>query len=238
MSSEGRSLMRKLLSALANRWILPIVALILTTQLVVAPAQATSLYEVPGIPTDSQVLDLANILSRFSEGKITESFTDLKTKTGQEVRFVTIRGLDYEETIESFTEKLFKQWFPTPADQANQTLMVLDKLTNNSAIYTGEQAKAIMPDTIAQSVAQETLQVPLKVGERYNQGFLDASDRLVAVLSGQEDPGPPVVKDNVQVEGTFATPEETQESNATVWVIGLLIAATVIPMATYFWYVK
>ncbi len=230
--------MRKFLSALGNCWILTIVALILTTQLVVAPAQATSLYEVPGIPTDSQVLDLANILSRFSEGKITESFTDLKAKTGQEVRFVTIRGLDYDETIESFTEKLFKQWFPTPDAQADQTLMVLDKLTNNSAIYTGEKAKAIMPDAIAQSVAQETLQVPLKIGERYNQGFLDASDRLVAVLSGQEDPGPPVVKDNVQVEGTFATPEETQESNATVWVIGLLIAATVIPMATYFWYVK
>ncbi len=230
--------MRKLLSALANRWLLPIMAFILTTQLVVAPAQATSLYEVPGIPTDSQVLDLANILSRFSEGKITESFTDLKAKTGQEVRFVTIRGLDYEETIDSFTEKLFKQWFPTPDAQANQTLMVLDKLTNNSAIYTGEQAKGIMPNAIAQSVAQETLQVPLKIGERYNQGFLDASDRLVAVLSGQEDPGPPIVKDNVQVEGTFATPEETQESNATVWVIGLLIAATVIPMATYFWYVK
>ena len=230
--------MRKLLSTLANRWLLPIIALILTTQLVIAPAQATSLYEVPGIPTDSQVLDLANILSRFSEGKITESFTDLKAKTGQEVRFVTIRGLDYEETIESFTEKLFKQWFPTSDTQANQTLMVLDKLTNNSAIYTGEQAKAIIPNAIAQSVAQETLQVPLKVGERYNQGFLDASDRLVAVLSGQSDPGPPVVKDNVQVEGTFATPEETQESNATVWVIGLLIAATVIPMATYFWYVK
>ncbi len=230
--------MRKLLSAFGNRWILSIVALILTTQLVVAPALATSLYEVPGIPTDSQILDLANILSRFSEGKITESFTALKAKTGQEVRFVTIRGLDYEETIKSFTEKLFKQWFPTPDAQAKQTLMVLDKLTNNSAIYTGEQAKAIMPDAIAQSVAQETLQVPLKIGERYNQGFLDASDRLVAVLSGQADPGPPVVKDNVQVEGTFATPEETQESNATVWVIGLLIAATVIPMATYFWYVK
>lgn len=230
--------MRKLLSAPANRWLLPIIAFILTTQLVVAPAQATSLYEVPGIPTDSQVLDLANILSRFSEGKITESFTDLKAKTGQEVRFVTIRGLDYEETIDSFTEKLFKQWFPTPDAQANQTLMVLDKLTNNSAIYTGEQAKGIMSGAIAQSVAQETLQVPLKIGERYNQGFLDASDRLVAVLSGQEDPGPPIVKDNVQVEGTFATPEETQESNATVWVIGLLIAATVIPMATYFWYVK
>jgi uncharacterized protein len=46
------------------------------------------------------------------------------------------------------------------------------------------------------------------------------------------------VKDNIQVEGTFATPEETKESNAIPWVIGLLLAATVIPMVTYYWYVR
>jgi uncharacterized protein len=65
---------------------------------------------------------------------------------------------------------------------------------------------------------------------------MDASDRLVAILSGEPDPGPPVVASNIQTEGTFATPEETAGSNATIWVIGLLIAATVIPMATYFLY--
>ena len=54
--------MRKLLSAIGNRWVFPIVALILTLQCVVAPAYATSLYEVPSIPADSQVLDLANVL--------------------------------------------------------------------------------------------------------------------------------------------------------------------------------
>ena len=226
------------LFSVCRRWILPVFALILTAQSWMAPAQATSLYEVPPLPSDTRVIDLADILSRLSEGKFNESLDDLAEKTGQEVRFVTIRRLDYDETIDTFTQKLFKQWFPTPETQANQTLLVIDKLTNNSAIHTGEKVKEVMPDTIANSVAQDTLQVPLREGERYNQGFLDASDRLVAVLSGEPDPGPPIVKDVVQVEGTFASPEETKESNATVWVIGLLIAATVIPMVTYFWYVK
>ncbi|KAM3096291.1 photosystem II repair protein Psb32 [Phormidesmis sp. 146-35] len=221
-----------------RRWILPVFTLILTAQFWMAPAQATSLYEVPPLPSDTRVIDLAEILSRLNEGKFNESLNALAEKTGQEVHFVTIRRLDYDETIDTFTQKLFKQWFPTPESQANQTLLVIDKLTNNSAIYTGEKVKEVMPDTIANSIAQDTLQVPLREGERYNQGFLDANDRLVAVLSGEPDPGPPVVKDTVQVEGTFASPEETKESNATVWVIGLLIAATVIPMVTYFWYVK
>ncbi|MHC5729121.1 MAG: photosystem II repair protein Psb32, partial [Nostoc sp.] len=30
--------------------------------------------------------------------------------------------------------------------------------------------------------------------------------------------------------------EETNQGNATAWVVGLLIAATVIPMATYYIY--
>jgi uncharacterized protein len=221
-----------------KRWILPVFSLILTTQFWMTPAQATSLYEVPPLPSDTRVIDLAEILSRLNEGKFNESLDALAEKTGQEVRFVTIRRLDYDETIDTFTQKLFKQWFPTPEAQANQTLLVVDKLTNNSAIYTGDKVKEVMTDAISNSIAQDTLQVPLREGERYNQGFLDASDRIVAVLSGEPDPGPPVVKDTVQVEGTFASPEETKESNATVWVIGLLIAATVIPMVTYFWYVK
>ncbi|HTL88234.1 MAG TPA: TPM domain-containing protein [Leptolyngbya sp.] len=227
--------MKKLLHSFYWSWLL---ALVLCTALWVTPASATSLYEVPSISDDTHVVDLGEIISRFNESKLTETFTDLENQTGQDVHFVTIRRLDYGETIDSFANKLFQQWFPTPEAQANQTLVILDSLTNNSAIVTGEKVKSVMSDAIAQSVAQKTMQVPLQQGDRYNQAFLDASDRLVAVLSGEPDPGAPVVVDNVNAESTFATPEETANSNAIPWVIGLLIAATVIPMATYYWYVR
>jgi uncharacterized protein len=116
-------------------------------------------------------------------------------------------------------------------------LLVIDNQTNNTGIRTGEKVKELLPDDVAQSVAQETVLVPLKEGNKYNQAFLAASDRLVAVLSGRPDPGPPQVQDNVQVEGTFATPEETKSSNATFWVITFLIVATIVPMATYYFYI-
>jgi len=149
---------------------------------------------------------------------------------------VTIHRLDYGETPETFTKALFEKWFSTAQAQANQTLLVIDTLTNGTAIQTGEAVKSIMPDAIAQSVASETVVVPLRDGNKYNQGLLDASDRLVAVLSGQPDPGPPVVAENVQVEGTFKSAEETDTKNSTIWVVAILIIATVVPMATYFFY--
>ena len=149
---------------------------------------------------------------------------------------VTIHRLDYGETAESFTNALFEKWFPTTQAQANQILLVIDTLTNTTAIRTGEAVKPIMADEIAQSVAAETVIVPIRDGNKYNQGLLDASDRMVAVLSGEPDPGPPVVEENVQVASTFTSAEETDTKNSTIWVVAILIIATVVPMATYFFY--
>ena len=205
--------------------------------LVVLPADATNIYDVPDFEENSHVVDQAEVLSRATEGTINNAFRDIETKTGQEAYVVTVRRLDYDVTIESFTQDLFKRWFPEEADQKNVTLLAIDVQTDNTAIVTGEGVKAIMSDAIATSVAKETVLVPLKYGNKYNQAFNDATVRIAAVLSGQEDPGAPVVKDTVNVESTFATHEETEEGNGFTWVIVLLVLSTVIPMATYYAYV-
>ncbi|BAY73678.1 hypothetical protein NIES25_00860 [Nostoc linckia NIES-25] len=222
------------------RLILPLVTVILAATLFSAPALATGVYQIPDLTSgnDTWVLDRGEVISRVNEGKISSAFEDLAKQTGNEVRIVTIRHFDYGETAQSFTKELFEKWFPTKEDQANQTLLVLDTVTNDTAILTGDRIKSLLTDSIAESVANETLSTPLRKGNKYNQAFIDTSDRLVAVLSGQPDPGPPQIADEVQVEGTFKNAEETKavQGSATAWVIGLLIAATVIPMATYYIY--
>jgi len=226
--------MRRLFPRLGN-WLLAAI-MVLTVQLFSAPAHATGVYEISPLAPETWVLDKGEALSRLSENQIVNTLANLAQTTGNEVRFVTIRRFDYGETAETFTNKLFEKWFPTPETQANQTLLVIDTLTNTTGIRTGEKVKTLLSDEIAQSVAQETVLVPLRDGDKYNQALTDASDRLVAVLSGKPDPGAPVVVDNVSVARTYKTAEETDKGSATVWVIGLLIAATVIPMVTYFFY--
>ena len=218
------------------RLIVPLLMVVVGASVFVSPALATGVYQIPNLTASDWVLDQSDIISRVNEGKISSTFEDLAKKTGNEVRFVTIRRLDYGETPESFTQELFEKWFPTPAAQANQTLLVLDTITNGTAIVTGEEVKPLLTDSIAESVVSETMGIPIRDGNKYNQAFVDASDRLLAVLSGEADPGPPEVTETVQVEGTFTKAEDTDQGNATAWVVGLLIAATVIPMATYFVY--
>ncbi|OKH39607.1 beta-propeller domain-containing protein, methanol dehydrogenase [[Phormidium ambiguum] IAM M-71] len=217
---------------------LSLVLMLLAMQSFATPANATGVYDIPSVVAGEKtwILDQAEVLSRISEGQINNILDNLAKQTGNEVRFVTIHRLDYEETAQSFTDRLFEKWFPTPETQANQILLAIDTVTNTTGIRTGEKVKSLMSDEIAQSVAQETVLVPLRQGDKYNQAFIDASDRISAVLSGKPDPGAPVVINNEQVESTFKKAEETDTGGSTVWVIGLLIAATVIPMATYYWY--
>lgn len=222
-----------------RRCILPLVLMLLTITLVAPSASATGVYEIPPLNAGERtwVIDSAEVLSRINEGNISSKLEKLAKETGNEVRFVTVRRLDYGETPESFAKALFEKWFPSKEAQANQTLLVIDKVSNKTAIVTGDQVKTLMSDEIADSVANETLVAPLRQGEKYNQAFLDASDRILAVLSGKPDPGPPQVA-ALPVEGSFKKADETERGNATVWVIGLLLAATIIPMATYYLYVR
>ncbi len=204
------------------------------------PAQATALYEVPtvsaGVPT--WVIDKADVLSLSTESKLKGTLEQLAKNTSTEVRFVTIHRLDYGETIQTFTDKLFKKWFPTPEQQANQALIVLDNVTNTIGLQTGTQTQSTLTPAIATSIITETMPAPLRDGNKYNQAFDDATDRLVAVLSGQLDPGPPVIISTPELGRTYLKAEETDanRTNFTIVVIGLLIAATVIPMATWWWY--
>ncbi len=217
--------------------VLLVALIILVAQLAVQPAMATGVRDLPtlkvGDPT--WIVDQDRVLSLINKGTINQTLGDLAKNTENEARIVTIHRLDYGETPESFTTKLFEKWFPTPEDQAHQTLLVLDTVTNGTAIQTGSAVQSIMPDDIAESVASETMLVPIRKGN-YNQALLDASDRLAAVLAGRPDPGPPPAEVVVLPESTYKSAAETDSKSATYIVIGLLLAATIIPMVTYFLY--
>lgn len=217
-----------------------IISLLLTVILgfSATPALATGVYQVPTVSSGEQtwVVELDGVLSRSTEGRLNNSLSELAKTTGYEVRFLTIRRLDYGETIETFTEKVFQKWFPTPEVATNQTLLALDLLTDNAAIQTGEKTKSLLTDEIAESVVEKTLKYPLRKGDKYNEAFIAASDRISAVLSGEPDPGPPLEQDNISVESTFKSAEETDDMSATIIVVVLLIVATVVPMATYYYF--
>ncbi|WP_204140802.1 photosystem II repair protein Psb32 [Halomicronema sp. CCY15110] len=212
--------------------------ILVSTLAIAAPAFATGVYQMPPLSDSTWIVDDAGLISRINESKITEQLQDLAEMTGNEVRFVTIHRLDYGETPATFADALMAKWFPESESRANQSILVLDDVTNGAALKVGDAAAEMLSADIATSVVDETIAIPLRQGNKYNQALLTASDRLVAVLSGETDPGPPAEVTSFEMESTFASAEETEENrgNYTWIVVGFLVAATVIPMATYYIY--
>lgn len=210
---------------------------LLVSNIFSTPAWATSVDDFPVPDSNTWVIDQAEAISRANEGKLSTNLANLAKNTGNEVRIVVLRRLDYGENIASFSDELFETWFPTPETQTNQTLVVLDTLTNNATLRRGENVQSLLDDAKVNSILEETIQVNLKQGDKYNQAILETGDRLVAILAQEADPGPTQIAETLKIEGTFTEAEDTKKGSATLWVIGLLVLATIIPMATYFFYV-
>ncbi|MGB5596436.1 MAG: TPM domain-containing protein [Crocosphaera sp.] len=205
---------------------------------IIAPAAATGVYDLPVLSPGSStwIVDQADAISFSNENRLTGQLNKLAENTGTEVRLIAVRRLDYGTTIDSLADDIFSKWYPIPEEQTNQVILVIDTFTNKVALRQGDETKSLLTDDIATSVVKETVAVPLRNGAKYNQAFLEAGDRLVAVLAGNPDPGPPEVQE-INIESTFTSAEDTDDTNATIWVVVFIVLATVIPMATYFWYV-
>jgi uncharacterized protein len=201
-------------------------------------AQAIGVYSIPNLidNPDLWLYDQAKELSISTERKLTSTLEKLAQDTGKEVRMVMIDRLDYGDTIETFTNKVFSKWFPETADQTNEAVIIVDALTKSTAVAAGDGVKDLISPDILTSVVEETIPYFLRE-DKFNQALIAASDRVASVMGGLEDPGAPVIK-AIDVSGNFATAEETDDRQATIWVVVLIVLATVIPMVTYFWYVN
>ncbi|WP_299492425.1 TPM domain-containing protein [Acaryochloris sp. IP29b_bin.137] len=201
------------------------------------PAWATVVEDIPNLSASRStwIADQGDLLSVVTERSINKSLSKIAKQTGTDVRIITLRGLNYGETAESFANALFQKWFPTPETQANQVLLVYDARTNAPAILVGEDSLKLLPEEVANSIAFENILIPIRKGN-YNEAFIGAGERFAAVITGQTDPGPPEVEMTVFAESNFPTAEETNDTSSAVLVIVLLILATAIPMLTYYYY--
>ena len=196
-----------------------------------APASlAISPAALGGSLPDALVIDDADVLSRASRGELEaklRSFEDQRV----DARLITVRRLDYGISLNSFGEDLLETW---SSPSGNPLLLMLIETSNKrSAVVANQELEAQLPSSLLKSTARTTMTVPLREGDRYRQASVDGLTRLSTVLSGGEDPGPPKGIERVTLPTNIPTKAETAESDATKWVIILLVLGTIIPMATW-----
>ena len=206
-------------------------ALALTSLIAPSAALATGLADFPVQRPSSHVIDRADVLSRAASGDVNqrlEQFSEL----GVDARLVTLRRLDYGVSLETLGEELLQQW-QDEASRDGLLLLLIEAQNNSAAVVASPALLEQLPSTLLSSTAISTMGLPLREGSRYRQASLDALSRLEVVLNGGEDPGPPQLVERMPVETNIPTKEETESSNAFLWVVVLLVVGTLVPMITW-----
>ena len=179
---------------------------------------------------DAVVIDEAEVFSRASRGELEaklKSFSDDRV----DARLITVRRLDYGFSLSAFGDELLETWNSPSGNHL--LLMLIETQNKRAALIADDELQTQLPASLLTSTARTTMTIPLREGDRYRQASIDGLNRLGTVLSGGDDPGPPQVIERVTLPTNIPTRAETESSNATTWVIVLLILGTIIPMATW-----
>ena len=206
-------------------------ALLLAALALPAAAWATGVADFPPQPPASHVLDQADLLSRAAD---TELDRRLQEFGGDHVdaRLLTLRRLDYGLSLDALGEQLVERWSAGEPDRS-LLLLLIESQNNSAAVVASSDLDGQLPSELLSSTAISTMGLPLREGARYRQASVDALDRLAVVLNGGEDPGPPQLVERMPIETNIPTREETQSSNAFLWVVVLLVVGTLVPMITW-----
>ena len=224
-------LRRSRLNLLFRRLVLPIISIAIAWMLV-PTVDALAPTDFPAERPAMQVLDDADVLSRSSRSELDQRL-EAFGGTRVDARLVTLRRLDYGFSLNRFGEELIERWNDGQEGDPPLLLLLIETQNKRASVVADPSLSTQLPDSLLTSTGRTTMAVPLREGDRYRQASLDGLTRLSVVLEGGEDPGPPVEIVKTTLPTNIPTQEETESSNATTWIIVLLVLGSIIPMATW-----
>lgn len=191
-----------------------------------------------GPPKESFVVDDAGVLSRVTKSDLKQLLSDLESRKGYHINFVTVRKLTSKADAFEYADQVLEKWYPSVEEGSNKGLVVLVTSQKEGSITGGPEFVKAVGDTVLDATVSENLPV-LATEEKYNEAIYSTAKRLVAAIDGLPDPRGPKFTETKRTSN-FKTKEETDEKRGqfTLVVGGLLVIAFVVPMAQYFAYVS
>lgn len=194
----------------------------------------SSLAEVPTTLPPGLFFDEASLVPKSSASMFSKAASNISKSAAINLRFAMVRSLPYAETPDEYASELAGEWGLGDSD----VLFVASPKLARAGVYVGSNAAGRLTPEIAESVANETYAVQAGV-ERYGAAVLDVSNRLIPVLTGEKDPGPPDLAAREVVQNYKRKSETSKERSKYVTVVVVvLVIAVVAPLLQTYWYVR
>lgn len=204
-------------------------AAVLATSMTTPPALA----DLPTSAPEVGVFDDANVMGKSSEGLFAKAVTSIEKRAGVHVRFVMLLSLPFGETPDEYAKQLAQEWSLGGSD----VLFVASTKLARAGVYVGGDVTTLSAET-AHSIAEETF-AAAAAEERYGAALLDVSNRLIPVLNGDADPGPPKTA-AAESQANYKTKSETKSDRSKYIKVvgGVLVISIVAPLVQTYWYVR
>jgi len=142
---------------------------------------------------------------------ITEDAKAIKSKTGDTLRVVVLRRLEFENDPEVFADKLLDLWYGGDIDDKG-ILLVLTGM-EDGALVGGEKFMSRFDPDLTESIVADTIPYWSRQ-DKPNRAVLASLERIMAAIDGKEDPGPPegLKKTTLPKGATARTPEQVEKT--------------------------
>lgn len=154
--------------------------------LLLLPAKALA-YTPPPAPTDSYLLDQANILSVQDREAIKQKLKDIEKNTSNEIGVLLLTSLD-GENIEDVAYSVFNFWKIGKKEHSNGVLLVAAIKDRKMRIETGKGVGGEITDLESKRILEKIK--PFFKNQQYAAGINVGIDSISAELDGRITPEP------------------------------------------------
>ncbi|CAG9460456.1 unnamed protein product [Pedinophyceae sp. YPF-701] len=203
----------------------------------VAPALASE-FDIlaEAAPQGTYIVDDAGVLNTVTRNEVNKQLYNLEKETGFKLNVVTIRKLEFDPDVFSFSDKVLEKWYPTKEVGDKKGVLLVVTTSKEGAISGGPAFLNTAGDDVLDAVINNNIPI-FTEEEKYNESVTSSVKRIASVLEGKPDPGGPERK-TTKRKRTFRTKEETEKSKSvtSTVVLTLLFISVVVPMLQYYGY--
>ncbi len=145
-------------------------------------AQNTYAYTSPGAPT-GYVSDFAGVLTDEQSADLNYKLSEFHASTSNDIAVAVIQSLG-DENIDSYAEKLFKEWGIGNKDKDNGVLLLVAIQDRKLRIETGYGLEGALPDATAAKIISQTITPAFKQGAYYD-GIDRGVDQIILATKGE-----------------------------------------------------
>lgn len=147
------------------------------------PPLRVSALDVPSAPTQTHVLDQAQVIDDATEATISKTIFDYEAKTGNQIAVLTVKSLEGED-IFGYCNRVANKWGVGDVKANNGVVLCVAAEDRKLRIEVGRGLEPMLTDLQSRRIIDQKITPNFKLND-YGGGVKAGVDSIIAVIGGE-----------------------------------------------------